>query len=780
MIDWIDKPEQLFCFHTAHTTYAIRVTKMGHLENFYYGRRIHTEDADGLIEQQRHTPGNMISYSEDAPEVVLEDMCLEQSGCGKGDIREPLVEIEASDGSRTTDFVFEAAVKVEGDLVEEDLPHAYGSDDHLMITLRDCNHNYIMELHYLVFEKTDVITRTVRFINSSPEEVKLTRLLSMQLDLREKGLCVHSFSGGWIKEMCHHTTTLNAGKMILSSVTGTSSNRMNPFFMVSRENTSEENGDCFAFNLIYSGNHYEAVEVSGTGKTRIVNGINPAGFSYKLKAQESFFAPEAVLSFSSDGYTGISRNMHAFVREHIVRGTWKKKERPVVINSWEAGYFDYNERSLLSLAKKAKEAGVEMFVLDDGWFGERSDDSHSLGDWIENKKKFPNGLLGFSTKLLSMGLSFGIWIEPEMVNTDSVLYRAHPEWTMDIPEMAHSEGRHQRILDMANPEVVSYIADTMTKLLTSAKISYVKWDMNRIFSDCYSKYLGAERQGECAHRYMIGVYHLMRRLTECFPEILFEGCASGGNRFDLGTLCYFPQIWASDNTDAISRLRIQDGYSYGYPQSVFTAHVSDSPNHQTLRKTSLATRFAVAAFGILGYECNFNDMSKNELEEIKEQIALYKKYRKELQFGTFYRHRSGNVYEWSIVSDDKKTAWGLLAQKEVMPGERYADFHAKGLMPEVKYHFCGQEVRLDVSTFGELINNVTPVHINTNSAIFKLFGGVAQVPGETEDHVMYGDALMYAGVRLREGYAGNGFDDHVRLMTDNDTRLYIMEALNNS
>ncbi|MDD6195118.1 MAG: alpha-galactosidase, partial [Lachnospiraceae bacterium] len=637
-----------YVLHTDNTTYAFRVMETGQLEHLYYGRRISVENPDTLVEQHAFAPGNTIAYDQEHLNFTLEDMCLETSGYGKGDIREPFVEVIAADGSATTDFVFASAAQVEGKESLKALPSSYdesGKVEHLLVTMKDKNHGYTMELHYYVFSDTDVIVRSTKFLNTSNEPVTLTRLMSSQLDFNESGLVVTTFNGHWTREMNKFETKVNIGKFVNASCTGGSSSRSNPFFMLGHEDTSEEIGDCYGMNLVYSGNHYEAVEVNSFEKTRVVTGINPTGFAFHLEPGEEFEAPEAVMTYSHRGYAGLSAHMHAFVREHIVRGTWKHKSRPVLLNSWEAAYFDISESSLIKLAKAGKDVGVELFVMDDGWFGERNDDKRALGDWTPNAKKLPNGLQGLCKKVNDLGLDFGIWIEPEMVNVDSDLYRAHPEWSMEIPGMDHSEGRNQRVLDFANPEVVAYMTEQMKNILSSANIAYVKWDMNRIFSDCYSQYLAKDRQGEVAHRYIMGVYQLAKALTESFPEILFEGCASGGNRFDLGMLCYFPQIWASDNTDAVSRLTIQDGYSYGYPMSVVSAHVSSCPNHQTLRVTPLASRFAVASFGVLGYECNLCDASKDDLEEIKKQIAVYKQYRDVWQWGDFYRVAAGNQFQ---------------------------------------------------------------------------------------------------------------------------------------
>ena len=426
----------------------------------------------------------------------------------------------------------------------------------------------------------------------------------MLMDMAEIDLTMHTFNGAWAREMGRYDTPVKSGKHINASFTGTSSSRANPFVMFSRPGCTEEYGECFGFNLIYSGNHYEAAEVNGFGKTRITIGINPENFEYMLNPNEDFESPEAVMTFSDKGFNKMSQNMHYFVREHIVRGEWKYKARPVLLNSWEANYFDINEDKLVNLGKAAKDVGIEMLVMDDGWFGERDDDTTSLGDWDVNPKKLPDGLKGICDKINDIGLDFGIWVEPEMVNVKSRLYEAHPDWAMGVPGKPHTEGRSQRILDLTNTEVQNFIIEKMTQVFTSANIAYVKWDMNRIFSDYYAPGLPADRQGEIAHRYYIGLYRVMKELTNRFPHILFEGCSSGGNRFDLGTLCYFPQIWASDNTDALSRADIQNGYSYGYPMSTVSAHVSACPNHQTHRVTPLNTRFNVAAFGVFGYECN--------------------------------------------------------------------------------------------------------------------------------------------------------------------------------
>lgn len=786
----------IYKLDTDNTSYIFRECESGHLQHLYYGRKIHA-DAQVLCEKHVSIPGNTNIYSPDFNNFSLEDMCLEMSSWGKGDIREPFIEVSHADGSSTSDFLFESSKITLGKEESETLPGSYDEDGnvgHLTVILKDSNYNLKLELHYYVYEKCNVITRSAKFINESTDDVRLNRLMSMQLDFNDSDYELSSFNGAWIREMNRNIISLEAGKYVNESVTGTSSNRANPFVMIARHNTSENFGECFGFNLIYSGNHYEAAQINSYGKLRIVTGINPSLFSYKIRAGECFETPEAVMTYGYAGFNSMSHNMHDFVNNHIVRGKWKNRVRPILLNSWEAAYFNINEKKLLRLAKAGKEAGVELFVMDDGWFGERNDDTSSLGDWTPNEKKLPGGIREIADKIKALGLDFGIWVEPEMVNVKSRLYEKHPEWVVDIPEKPHSEGRNQRILDLSNTEVQDYIIEQMSNIFSSADISYVKWDMNRIFSDYYSKNLPPERQGEMAHRYVCGLYHCMRELTKRFPDILFEGCSAGGNRFDLGILCYFPQIWASDNTDALCRTQIQYNYSYGYPLSCISAHVSASPNHQTLRNMPLETRFAVAAFGNLGYEFNLCDLPKDEFMAVKAQIELYKKWREVIQYGTFYRREcfdnrnsrnhgvlnngAGNNASWCVASKDMSKAVGFTMQKLVVPNTQFACFFANGLKDDAVYHFYNRRLKHNIKEFGELVNMVSPVHIKQGSLVQELASKFVKLDGETEDYTAYGDTLMYAGVKLKQSFSATGYSEDVRLYQDFAARLYFMEEVN--
>ena len=777
MIKIISGKHEAFLLHTENTSYLFAVTESGHLEHLYYGRKINVstpEDLVAMTEIREIEPTNCIAYSPEHPTTALEDMCLEFSCFGHGDIKEPFIELIKPDGSRTCDFLFKDAVIDSENPHSDVLPSSYteGTAEHLCVTL--CDEQLTLELHYYVYPECDVITRRARLINHFDDTVEIERLMSLQLDFPEAGWDITSFHGAWAREMSKHTSPLGAGRYVIESRAGVSSNRANPFFMLHQKDATEDFGDVYGINLIYSGNHYESIELNAYQKTHIVTGIQPTGFRWLLNKDEVFDSPEAVMTFSPSGFSDMSLHMHAFVREHIVRGEWKHKERPVLLNSWEACYFNINEKILVSLAKAAKDLGVELFVLDDGWFGERNDDKRSLGDWDENPKKLPGGLKSLSDKITALGIGFGLWVEPEMVNVDSNLYRAHPDWTMEIPGKLHSEGRTQRILDLCNPDVVDFLIGKMSEVFSKGNITYIKWDMNRIFSDVFSPYLPSKQQGEVAHRYVIGLYQIMGALCQRFPHILFEGCASGGNRFDLGILSYFPQIWGSDDTDAMCRTRIQEGYSYGYPLSCVGAHVAASPNHQTLRSTPLETRYNIASFGVLGYELDVRDLTKEQKENIKLQITLYKTWRDTMQNGSFYRVKSGNIHQWIVVSRDKTQAVGMVMQELSLPNTPLEIFKAKGFDPEKTYRFYNLSGKLNVKLFGSLVNILSPVHIKQDSLAHSIVARFVNMNTESEDHNVSGAALMNAGVKLKPSFCGNGLNDNIRVFPDFASRMYYM------
>ena len=784
-----------FALQTAHTTYLFRKDAAGNLLHLYYGESIELDEGQlasvcDLLQPVIKNPNGCSLIADTAlPAQCLDDVCLEISSRGKGDMREPFVELVLADGSKTSDFRYESFQVIDGLESPDGLPGAYDAENQaqsLLITLTDRNSAVKLELIYGVLEECDCITRYARLINGGEETVRVERLMSMQLDMSKGALKINDFHGDWAREMNRNETILRSGKYINDTGVGFSSNRANPLFLWADTETTQDYGDCYATNLIYSGNHREYAEAGGHGKMRILSGINPDFFEWELAGGEVFCAPQAVMTYSHRGYQGVSRQLHHFVREHIVRGEWKHKERPILINSWEAMYFDVQEKKLLRLAKVAAETGIELFVLDDGWFGKRNNDASSLGDWYDNKEKLPEGLAGLSQKLHKLGMKFGIWVEPEMVSEDSDLYREHPDWAVRIPGKEHAFGRNQMILDLTRQEVREYIIESMSDVFTRGQVDYVKWDMNRNMSDYYSQALPTSRQGEFAHRYILGLYQVLYTLTEKFPHILFEGCASGGNRFDLGMLCYMPQIWASDNTDAISRASIQNSYSYGYPQSVIAAHVSGSPNHQTLRITPLPTRFAVASAGILGYECNLCDASREDMEEIRAEILLYKEWRSVLQFGEWYRlyesSEKQSVYDtdvtrWNIVSPDKSKAVGIMIKGQTLANYAYRTFQAKGLDAGSNYHFYNRSLRYDIHRMGDLINTMAPVHVKQDSFLHGAISKFIRLDGEKEDKIVSGAILDQCGIPLAQNYAGTGYEQNTALYQDYDARMYFMEKV---
>ena len=771
----------LFLLETLHTSYAFSINNLSYLEHLYYGEKIIIKDDGALTQKNEFLPGNTIAYSQEHCQVTLENLKLEWSGYGKGDLREAPLEITFSDGTSTLDFIYDSHTIQKGKNAYEGLPSSYGNEDQvstLILTLKERYHEVFVKLFYHVYESSDIISRSVVVINNEDSEITLNKLMSFQLDLDHHHYESIHFNGAWAREMSKVTQEIVSGSLIHGSISGVSSNRSNPFFMIASPHTSEDFGECYGFNLVYSGNHYSSLSVSSFYKLRIQQGIHPTNFMKVIKPKESFQSPEALMTYSNKGYNGLSHQMHYFVENHIIRGYWKKRERPILLNSWEAFYFDFNEKKLLGLAKKAKQIGVELFVLDDGWFGERNDDKRSLGDWYVNKKKLVNGLQGLCKKINDLGLDFGIWVEPEMVNDNSNLYQQHPEWAIKIPNQNHSLGRNQMILDLTNHEVRRYIINMMVDLLETCPITYVKWDMNRVFSDLYSPIKDRQQSGDFCHEYTLGLYHVLKEITEKFPKVLFESCASGGNRFDLGMLCYTPQIWASDNTDAISRLSIQEGYSYGYPISTMGAHVSHCPNHQTLRQVPFNTRFNVAAFGILGYECNLLDYNSRTLEIIKDQIDIYKKWKNVFQFGKFYRIenpmlKSGS--SWMIVSPDKGAAIGGLFQKQSTPHLMDLKFYGRGLDYDQTYNFYSLPLKHSIKVFGDLINARSPIHIKDGGHLQNIMDHFYSIDGEVENYTLTGGLICKGGVFLKEAFVGLGYNENTRLFRDYDSRLYFME-----
>lgn len=798
--------DKVFHIQTKATSYIFRILEEGYLENLHYGNKIRvTDDYSPLYEKHSTGYGMEVSYGQDKT-LTLDNICLEYSSSGVGDYRHEPMELKMPEGSYSNDFIYkgyelyegiykesekthmpyamEGEDQVKGEIKEEKEKHKRNKEyidasvETLEITLVDSLYHIELVLIYTCFYSSNIITRRVKLSNNTKESIVINKIMSMQLDLPDSNYTVNTFDGLWARERHRNETKLHSGIYVNDSTTGASSNRHNPLIILAGEDATEHTGSCYGMNLIYSGNHYEAIEVSGYHKTRLMTGISPYHFQWELKEGDRFYSPEAVLTYSFKGKNGVSHNFHHFIQEHIVRGEWAKKERPILINNWEATYFKFNESKLLKIAKSAKELGIELFVLDDGWFGQREDDTTSLGDWVVNEKKLGGSLNNLVNKINKIGLSFGLWFEPEMISEMSDLYKIHPEYAIKVPNRTPRLGRNQLVLDFTKKEVRDYVIDAISSVLSSANIEYVKWDMNRHISDGYSGEL-KERQGEFYHRYILGLYEVLEVITKRFPHILFESCSSGGNRFDLGMLVYMPQVWTSDNTDANERVTIQEGTTYGYPLSTMTAHVSASPNHQTLRSTSLETRFQVACFGVLGYELDVTKLSMAEKKIVKEQIEFYKKHRKLFQYGQFDRvkeiRKDRNTAIYQVVDEEKSEAISLLYKRLATPNSGIDRLRVLHLTTDQQYEISVRKQKISIKQFGSLVNQVTPIKIKEEGILQATIDQIYNLESEDERYQLFGDMLAEPGIKIKQEFTGVGYNEDTRVMGDFSSRLYIVK-----
>ena len=741
----------VFHLKTDHYSYLFRINAWGQPEHLHFGAPVETADAAGFACRPGLGWGSTTLLSGGESASCADDKALQWSGSGRGDYRESPLEL----AGQSTDFRYVSYRILEGGApMEAGLPQAHGAEETLEVTLEQNGARLL--LYYTAFP-TALVRRTV-LENTGDKPITVNKIMSTCLDL-PGSYVMATFNGGWIAEMRRQDNPVGMSKVVSESLTGASSNRHNPGFLLFEPGATEDFGRVYGFNLIYSGNHYAAAQQSLQGLTRVMQGVNPANFLWKLAPGEKFETPEAVLCHSDSGFNGLSGNMHRFVSDHIVPVYWRNRPRPVLYNSWEGCVFDFNQHRLLDLADRAKDLGCELFVLDDGWFGARNNDKAGLGDYNVNRKKLPHGMEGLAERIRAKGLDFGLWFEPESVNPDSDLYRAHPDWAL-TDEFTPVLGRNQLLLDLTKPEVRDYIVENVSHLLDSAKISYVKWDMNR-----HSIALG-----EKAHRYILGLYEVLDRIFTPRPGILFESCSSGGNRFDLGMLCYSPQVWASDNTDPIDRLMIQGGLSYLYPQSTVGAHVSAAPHSQTLRVTPLATRGNVAFFGCLGYELDLKHLLPIEIKEIKNQIAFYKRYREVFQFGTFRRTNLG----WQVSGGDTTLAGVFHGLVHAAPG--YEQLRLRDLKADGKYRVWSLEQAVRIGPFGGLLKHVAPVKINPNGALLRMADRHFSLPMGTEELQLSGSALM-SGILLRPLFRGTGYDQNQRTQGDFGSDIYVVEEM---
>lgn len=630
-------------------------------ENLYVGQAIrHQEDFTFLkVRGQRH--GAQL-YDDDR-NSSLEHQFLEYPVFGTTDFREEAMSLRYPAGDRITHLRYQNYTVMDQKPGLDGLPASFAEGDSgvktLIIHLADDYSGLKVDLSYSIFENLPVICRSVKFTQTGEEQLYLERAMSLALDLPSHDFELLSSHGSWAREMQMERKPLIHGIQEISSRRGISSAMHNPFMALVRDTTTEHSGEVFGFNLLYSGNFSNRIEVDSYNRTRVLVGIHPDNFTWSLGQGESFQTPEAIMVYSQDGLNGMSQAFHDFYRDHLIRSPWKKKPRPVLINNWEGTYFDINENKIVEMAVVAKDMGIDLFVLDDGWFGHRDTDNSSLGDWVTDLRKLPNGIEGLADRIHELGLLFGLWFEPEMVSPGTRIWNDHPDWVIHVPNKPLSPSRHQYVLDMGRQEVVDDLFDQMAKVLEAAKVDYVKWDMNRYLTEVMSQALPAERQGETLHRFTLGVYQLYERLIQRFPDMLFESCASGGGRFDAGMLYYAPQAWTSDNSDAISRLKIQYGTSMAYPIQSMGAHVSAVPNHQTGRMTDLKLRTAMAGFGTFGYELDPRQLSEEEKQQIRMDIQAYKAMQGLVAYGDFYRLADPFTLDygaWSLVAKDKKTA----------------------------------------------------------------------------------------------------------------------------
>lgn len=685
-----DEATGIFHLQTVNSSYLIQLVR-GYAAHVYYGKRLRQgSNLEGMLAFMGRSSFSP-SLSGDM-EKSLDSLPQEYPQYGTGDFRYPAYQVKLSDGSRITELLYRSHRIVQGKAGLEGLPAVYVEQPEeaqtLEIELYDSYSGLAVMLSYSVFADVDAIARSVRFVNQSEAAITLQQAMSVSIDFPDDQFDSLYLHGAWARERHVERRPLAPGITAIGSRRGSSSHNMNPFFALLRPDANERQGEVYGFSLVYSGGFLAQAEVDQYGTTRFSMGIQPFDFGWTLQPGESFQTPETVMVYSAEGLGGMSRTYHKLYRTRLCRGQYRDAERPVLVNNWEATYFNFNADKIEEIAKAGAELGIELFVLDDGWFGRRDADNSSLGDWYADRRKLPQGLDELAVRVKACGLQFGLWFEPEMVSPDSDLYRAHPDWCLHVAGRRRTEARQQLILDMSREDVQQYLYERLSEILSSVPISYVKWDMNRNMTEIGSAALPAEQQAETAHRYMLGLYALLERITSEFPHVLFESCSGGGGRFDPGMLYYMPQTWTSDDTDAVERLKIQYGTSMVYPVSTMGAHVSAVPNHQVGRTTSLEFRGDVAMSGNFGYELDLSKFTDEEKEIAKGQIAAYKQIRKLVQQGDLYRLSSpfeGNVTAWMFVNEQKSEALLFYYQVLAEPNGPIRFIKLEGLDPERDY-----------------------------------------------------------------------------------------------
>ena len=691
-----DEKNKVFLLNTEHTSYGIALTDDRYVCHLYYGSRLEETDLRYLLREDEgpFTP----SSNKRETGSFLDSAPMEYPESGMGDYRESALRIRSAAGYRASELVYEGYEIMAGKPRLEGLPATWGADSAcgtLKIYCRDQLLGMKVTLLYSVFQDSDALTRSAIIENEGKEPFYIEKALSACLDMDDRGFEVMGLFGSWARERRIQRIPLGYGRQNIASFRGESSHQEHPFLALVTPETTQDTGEVYAMNFVYSGNFIAQAEKSQFDSVRMTMGIHPEGFTWKLEPGESFTAPEVVLVYSSEGLGKMTRTFHDLYRNHLIRSPWLHRKRPILINNWEATYFDFDEKKLLEIAEDASELGIEMLVMDDGWFGKRSNDDSSLGDWRVNEEKIRGGLNSLVENVKKLGMKFGIWIEPEMISPDSELYRQHPDWALQVPGRDITQSRAQYVLDLSREEVADGVYEMIAEVLHSADISYVKWDMNRQLATMGSYAWPADRQGELYHRYMLGVYRMQERLLADFPDLLLENCSGGGARFDAGMLYYSPQIWCSDDTDAVERLSIQEGTALIYPVSAMGAHVSVCPNHTVGRVTPFVTRGHVALSGTFGYELDITKLTDEEKAIVKAQTAEYHKYNDLIREGDYYRMESYTENKdrdsWMIVSKEKDRALVFCVQVLSGANRKSRFLRLKGLDPDRRYVADGRE-----------------------------------------------------------------------------------------
>ncbi len=689
--------ERVFKLDTPHSSYLIGlIDEENFVGHIYYGKRLESHDLAYLM--RTGEPPFVPSVNARDRLSFLDSCPMEYPTHGLGDFREDAISVRTAGGHTALQLSYREHRIYRGKPALEGLPATFGGEEECGTLELHCVDPVLklrVILFYTAFEDTDIIARSVKVVNESDSMIYLTKVMSTCLDMDNREFDLITLHGSWARERHINRRPVAPGFQGVSSVRGESSHQEHPFMALLSHNADQDTGEVYGMSFVYSGNFLAETYLSQFDTVRALMGIHPADFCWKLGAGESFQAPEAVMAYSANGLGGMTRSFHDLFRKHLIRGEYRDKKRPILINNWEATYFDFNTEKLIAIAKQASELGIEMLVMDDGWFGHRNDDNSSLGDWFVNETKLPGGLKYLVDEVNRLGMKFGIWLEPEMISPDSELYRAHPDWAIAIPGRTAGLCRNQYVLDLSRQEIVDYVYGRISEILHSANIEYVKWDMNRQLADLGSAGLEPDRQGELFHRYVLGVYQLQERMITEFPHLLLENCSGGGARFDPGMLYYSPQIWCSDDTDAIERLEIQEGTALVYPLSAMGAHVSDCPNHTVGRVTPFETRGYVALAGTFGYELDVTKIPEEDRRQIPEQVRMYHTYNDLVRTGDYYRiasYSENHKYDcYMVVSKDRREALVTFIQVLMRPNYHSRRICLKGLDPQKNYRIEGEE-----------------------------------------------------------------------------------------